>query len=365
VVDIVYIRIFDRKCDKNIIFIYRLCINGIMQLSLTQKKILELLSINCRFSNKDLGKAINISEDAVQYQINKLINKEKLARFIIQFDYHMLGYSQYHMWIKLRKPDVDMRPLMNMKELISINSSYGKYDLQIIALVKDTKELNLTLQKIETELPIQDMATSQFNSFYKPFTNIIPPISVYAKIPKNRKKRTYELSGRLYAEAEEGEAIKIDDIDKRIITELLKNPRITFKELSQKTKINHETIRYRINNYVKHRFIKNFGLLHDFERYGLYTTYFLLKLKNIDEPKFKEYLRQNENIFYSAKLTGTYNCIIYIVSSNPKQLGEQFRELSKILQESTIAMDLLFLEKLYRYVQFPEGLLDKTENNQE
>jgi len=330
-----------------------------MELSLTQKKILELLSINCRFSNKDIGKTISISEDAVQYQINKLINQEKLARFLIQFDYGLLGYSHYHIWVKLRKTDVDLQQLTNIKEIVSINSSYGKYDLQIIAVVKNAKELDQTIQKIETALSIQDMATSQFNSFYKPFTNIIPPISVHAKIPKNKKKRTYELSGRLYAEANEGDTIKIDDIDKKIIKELLKNPRMTFKEISQKTKINHETIRYRINCYVQHRFIKNFGLLHDFEKYDLYTTYFLLKLKNVDEPKFKEYLRQNENIFYSAKLTGAYNCIIYMVSSNPKELGEQFRELSSILQESIMAIDLLFLEKIQKYIQFPEGLLNE------
>ena len=48
-----------------------------MTLKLKQKRILELLSINCRFSNKDIGKAIGLSEDAVDYQINKLINEDK------------------------------------------------------------------------------------------------------------------------------------------------------------------------------------------------------------------------------------------------------------------------------------------------
>ena len=76
-----------------------------MKLNLKQKKILKLLSINCRFTNKDIAKSIGISEDAVAYQINKLINKEKLAKFNIQFFYPSLGYKDYHIWLRLKKEE--------------------------------------------------------------------------------------------------------------------------------------------------------------------------------------------------------------------------------------------------------------------
>lgn len=126
----------------------------------------------------------------------------------------------------------------------------------------------------------------------------------------------------------------------------------------KKTKLNHETVRYRINGYVNKKFIRNFGLLHDFRKYGLYTNYLLLKLRNVDMRRFEDYLQQNENIFYSAKLIGEYNCIIYITSKDPGEFGEQLKEIRNLLKDSIIDMDLLHLEKIHKYVQFPEELLE-------
>jgi len=112
-----------------------------MELVLKQKKLLKLLSINCRYANKDIGKAIGLSEDAVRYQINKLINEEKFADFNVQFNYHMLGYDSYHVWIKLKKRTKEnIMKLSKVKKVFSLNTSYGKYDLQLLFLAKTDME---------------------------------------------------------------------------------------------------------------------------------------------------------------------------------------------------------------------------------
>jgi len=325
-----------------------------MKLNLKQKKILELVSINCRFSNKDVAKAVRLSEDAVEYQIDKLVNKEKLANFNVQFHYLMLGYDSYHMWVKLEDPEkVDYDALKDMKELVSINSSFGRFDLQLIVLSKTKKELNEIIKKIKKFVAVRNYKLAKFLDLYKRFSNILPPFSVHSPIPKNKKNFVYELSGRTYAKPLEGD-IKIDAVDRKIIKELIKNPRASFQEISRKTRLNHETIRYRIRNYVKKRFITNFGLLHDFGKYGLYTAYFLFELKGVDKKRFSSYLEDNENVFYSAELDGEYNCIVYVVSSDPKEMGAQFRGILGILGKSVKKSELLILEKVHKYIQFPE-----------
>lgn len=326
-----------------------------MKLNLKQKKILKLLSINCRFSNKDIGKAVKISEDSVAYQIDKLINKEKLGRFNVTFYYPLLGYHHYHIWIKLKNLNANYEKLSKISSVISINSSFGKFDLQLIILTKTKKQLNETIKEIKNSISIQTLQISKFNSFYKRFTNILPPIDVNVRLPKNKKDYIYKLSDRVYAHPDKGTKIKLDNKDRKIIKELLQNPRASYLEISRKTGINHETIRYRIKNYVEKKFINNFGLLHDFKKYNLYTNYFLLNLKKHDEKKFRDFLMMNENIFYCAKLEGGYNCIVYIVSSNPHELGENFSNLMNVLSKSVKKIDLLFLNKIHKYVQFPEG----------
>ena len=328
-----------------------------MILNVRQKRILELLSINCRFSNKDVGKTVGLSEDAVDYQINKMINEENLAKFFVQFDYRFLGYSHYHIWIKLNELDFDFGELAKIDSIVSINSSYGKFDLQLVVLAKDKGSLSKLLRKIEEVLDIRDISIAEFESFYKKFTNVLSPINLGTNIPKNKKSKVYELNEKFHADADEIEEIYLDKIDKKIIKELLKNPRVKYSEISDKTGINHETIRYRVNNYIDKKFIKNFGLLHDFKKYGLYANYLLLKLKNVDERRFKNYLLSNNNIFYSAKLIGEYNCVLYITSKNPEEFGRQLKEVRQLLKGSIIEMDLIHLEEIYKYVQFPKAVL--------
>lgn len=326
-----------------------------MNLNLRQKKILELLSINCRFANKDIGKSIGLSEDSVAYQINKLVTEEKLARFNVQFNYHMLGYDSYHIWIKLSKKEKNLSNLAKIKNLIHINSSQGKFDLQLLVLAKSQRELKALLKQIRATTPIKELKIAKFQDIYKRFTNIIPSINVKSKIPTNKKNFVYRLNTKLYAETPLDEKIKLDIVDKKIIKSLLKKPRANYQELAEDTGLNHETIRYRIKKFVEKRFINNFGLIHDFKKYNLYTTYFLINFKGkYFEKKFKDYLATNTNIFYCAQLEGDYDCILYVLSDNPDKLGKIYDGILDALDNSIESMDLLFLDHIYKYIQFPE-----------
>ena len=328
-----------------------------MNLTLRQKQLLELLSINCRFSNRDIAKTLRCSEDAIDYQIKKLIKEEKLARFSIQFDYFMMGYRQYHLWLRLNNLEIPHKELESLPSIISVNDSYGRYDVQLVALVKQPEELQEIIESLKKIFDIADIGIAECTSYLKSFTNIIPPIMTNTKTPKNKKNPLYQLTAHAYSSERKISSIVLDTIDKKIISALLKNPRMKFSDLSEKTGINHETIRYRINGYVKNKFILNFGLLHDFQKYGLYTTYLLLNVKTFDKA-FLDYLQKEPNVFYGAKLTGAYSGIIYLVSHNPEELGEKLKGIRKALGDNLLSFDLIHMEKIYKYIQFPEKELD-------
>tara|TARA_Y100000310_G_C20625158_1_gene785439 strand:+ start:579 stop:1571 length:993 start_codon:yes stop_codon:yes gene_type:complete len=330
-----------------------------MKLNLRQKKILKLLSINCRFTNKDIAKSVGISEDTVAYQIDKLIHKEKLARYNIQFFFPLLGYEDYHIWLRL-KTDEDINKLLKVKQIHSINKSQGKYDLQLLVFSKTKKDFQKVLKEVKETVDIAEIKFSQFKGIIKSFSNVIPNLDVDLKIPENNKKFEYALNSQQYPLGDFFERFKIDEVDKKIISQLLKKPRATYQELSQLTELNHETIRYRIKNYVNEQLITNFGLIHDFKKYGLFANYFLIKRdkEKLKEKDFVEYLNSKTNIFYSPKLEGDYDLIIYVVSENPSELGEINNEIRKSLGDSIIEMDLLFVDEILKYEQFPQELLN-------
>ncbi len=329
-----------------------------MKLNLKQKKILKLLSINCRFTNKDIAKSIGISEDAVAYQINKLINKEKLAKFNIQFFYPSLGYKDYHIWLRLKKEE-NIEKLKDIKQIHSINKSQGKYDIQLLVFAKSQRDFLRTLREIKKIISVKEIKFSKFMGVAKSFSNIIPTIDVKVKIPENNRKFEYLLNSSQYSLGDFDKRIKIDETDKQIIEQILKKPRISFQELSQFIKINHETIRYRLRKYVNDKLITNFGLIHDFQKYGLFVNYFLIKSdeKKLNEKEFIKYLNSKINIFYCPVLEGDYNYIVYVISENPTELGEINTEIRRNLGDSIEELDLLFLGEILKYEQFPMDML--------
>lgn len=325
-----------------------------MDLNLKQKKLLKLLSINCRFSNKDIGKSIGLSEDTVKYQIENLINKQKLARFNVQFNHFLIGYKSYHMWIRLEhntKKELDK--LKGIKEVFSINSSFGKFDYQILFLAKSKKEYKDILNKITKKLKIKEYKLAKVVGEYKTFTNVIPPIDAKGQVPKNKKRFEYVLSSKQYSHGGYEQTLEIDSTDKKIIKSLLENPRASFQELEEKSKVNHETIRYRMKKYVSSKFIANFGLIHNFAKYGLYTVYVLLKVKKPNGEKIKEFLQKHNNVFYSAKLEGDFNILTYFLTENPRDLGKMYSEFIALFGNSLEKIELLIWNEIHKYIQFP------------
>lgn len=326
-----------------------------MELNLKQKKILKLLAINCRFSNKDIAKSVGVSEDTVKYQIDNLINNKKFGFFNTQFVHTNLGYTSYHHWIRVGSK-ISLERLKKIPHINSINSCYGKFNYQVLSYAKNKKQIKETIKEIKKLKPLE-YEYAEFIEQYKRHTNVISSISVSVKIPINKKKFEYALRDEMYALPKSVRSF-LDDVDKKIISVLLKNPRASFQEISHKTKINHETIRYRIKKYLNEGLINNFGLIHDYKKYGLFNAFVLFKSKSIDESRFIEYLKNQKNVYFSPKLLGSYNGLVYILAKNPKELGIIYDEVIEHLGVSVEKVDLLFWGDVLLYTQFPEGELD-------
>ncbi len=322
-----------------------------MKLNLKQKKILKLLAINCRFTIRDIAKSIGVSKDAVRYQINNLVNKRKLGFFNVQFVHPNLNYKSAHHWVKL-PVDFPLEKLKQIPHINSINSSYGKFNYQLLSFTKTKKQLIETKRAIKKLKPLIYKSAELVGQF-KRFTNLVPPIDVRVKIPSNRKKAEYFLNEEQYGEPNLDYKIKLDKKDKKIIFSLLKNPRATFQHISQETEINHETVKYRIKRYVQNHFINNFGLVPNLNKYGLYNAYLLFKLKHLNEKELSIYLNSKKNIYYSPKFEGDYGGMIYILSKTPDELGKIYNEISLLLDKNLIELDMIFWGEVHKYIQFP------------
>jgi len=325
--------------------------------TLTQKKILKLLAINSRFSNKDIAKSVGVSPDTVEYQIKLLTEKMKVCSLSTIFNHRALGYQEYHFLIRCK--DISNMPIDELKKLsfvTFINTCYGGYDIQIIVQVKSLDELN-TCKDIIFSLfknNIQDYFLVNSQRYYT-YSNILPAFDVDISVPKNRKNKIYSLANTDYIRPND-KSINLDDLDKKIIYALIKNSRESYLSMAKLFGVSRETIRYRVERFIDNDFINAFFIKPNYSAVGYFTNFLFIRFGAVDEAKLSQYFRDNKNIFFASRMIGSYNCIFYVLSKSPNELASILREFRILFKDSILDLLLLHYEKNYKEVQFPENI---------
>jgi len=302
-----------------------------MKLSLPQRRILELLSMNCRLTDTAIGKAVRLSEDTVSYHIKQLIDVRKLARFNVQYDYHRLGYTSYHVFASGQ--------IIDHPDIISINTGFGRYPLQYVFLAKNDMQKQKILAIIERAS--EEVIVCTLSSILRPFTDVIAPIRVDTTVPKTQK--SFFPVSRDYPSTKH-DTLVLSAKDKCLLQVLVEAPRASYQELSRKSGVNHETVRYRLRSMVEKGIISHFGLLHDFKKYGLYTIYVLCK-ERLDAAV----VRSIPQIFYAAALQGKYQTLAYLAVTDVEELHDALSQLGA-------RVDIIHLQNVHKYRQIPGNI---------
>lgn len=331
-------------------------------LSLNQKKILKLLAINARYSNKDIAKIVGISEDSVRYQINKLITDEKKGFFSVFFPFSHLGFYTHHYLIRLKNVELsNLEEICSIKEVFFINKSVGKYDLQLIICHRNDEELLKAKEKIDSILKdnIDESLLIKFFQTYK-WTNVLLGFNIDLNKPSLRKNPVYSLNKEDWHSntTVNWPEVKFNEGEKKTIKELLKNARASYSEIGKNTNQSYETIRQQIYKFVEKKYISSFSLMPNYAKFNLFTSYFLISLKNINREKIAKYVQSRDRIFYAAELIGKYNLIVYISSQKPADIHQEVFSLRKLLKDSVIDFELMSFDETLKSIQFPEVLLD-------
>jgi DNA-binding Lrp family transcriptional regulator len=194
-----------------------------MHLSATQRKLLKLLAMNSRFTNKDLARAIGVSADTVQYQLEKLL-QEKVISLAFHVDCRALGYEYFQCFIRTKGQKIDVARLRALPFITFIGRTIGRYDIEITILARSKKEYEERLRKALRIIgAVQEHMNGRFDGDFK-WTNIIEPFHVAVRLPSNRKNPLYSLA-KENVMGPRPARITLDGTDKRILFALTEKPR--------------------------------------------------------------------------------------------------------------------------------------------
>jgi len=127
----------------------------------------------------------------------------------------------------------------------------------------------------------------------------------------------------------------MDKKDTKILSELMKNSRISLTQLSKKVKLSREVINYRLKKLEKD-IIKQYSSQINIKAFNFQRTGCYIILQNSSstfETQFINFLQKHEFIAAISTNIGKYDIIFDIFFKNNKQLQETVLEIEEFLKE--------------------------------
>lgn len=123
--------------------------------------------------------------------------------------------------------------------------------------------------------------------------------------------------------------IKLDLVDKKILSELDKNCRIPNSILAKKVNKSREAVKYRIQQLIDKEIIKKFITSINPNKIGYHMYKVYMKLENIpqEREKFFNALKQNKDIYWMGISDGVFDCVLAIIAKNDIEYFEKINSL--------------------------------------
>ena len=240
--------------------------NKMEKLSLKDRKLLYWLDQNSRATNKELGKKVGLTEQAIGYKIKKLQEKGIIKNFVTFINTVGLGYTHYRVFLKLynlneENENAIINSLTQNQNIRWIASVSGKYDLSFSVLAKNPLEFLDIYQRIEKE-----------------HGKYIIEKNILVNVRSPGFSRNYLLGKQESKMMEYGvtnEVKEIDEIDKKILKSLSQNSRKNIIDIARETKTTVDIVKYRLRKMKEEGIITGFTIQMDLERMG-YEFYSIL-----------------------------------------------------------------------------------------
>lgn len=333
---------------------------------------MELMAQNCRFSNPSLGKALNLSKDAIAYRLKRLEREGYLNRYVLFIDARRLGFTRYHLLIRLESGIEDkekMREKMASHPYVMwFNSFIGRYDLQVIVDALDGFHLNtireeifrLCEHKVKEYIILTHLCDLEF-------TQLNPVLDLGTRIDK-RVDASFSgmLTTRKFPVGMQFKKSLLSPTDLDILKNLADDPRRSLTDIGKSCGKDWQTVKSHIARMIRDKIILNFGGIPNLSKLGFVTYYMLVRItQNTSLEVLRKPFHELRNIFYAGRMIGDYDMILYLNARNPRELYESIELFKRDIGEHIIQYDILLQDKVYHWRQFTAGIRSVLGRNRE
>lgn len=148
---------------------------------------------------------------------------------------------------------------------------------------------------------------------------------------------------------------EFDEIDKKILTALIKNARMSFMELGRNLNVSAGTIHVRVDKLKAMGVITGYHLEVNYQKLGLDVCCFIgIILKSAkNHEKVLQYLEQFNEVVEAYYTTGKYNLFVKVITKNNDCLYEFLVKKLQVIEEIQSTETLIsFKNPIKREINF-------------
>src|SRR3990167_2871052 len=143
--------------------------------------------------------------------------------------------------------------------------------------------------------------------------------------------------------------IKIDRIDRKILSAVERNARIPITILAKEARVSRAIAEYRLRQLEKKGIIRGYYCLLDPSKFGLTVWKLWVSLRpttRLERTQFFEYIEKHLRVWWYGECAGIYDAVICILAKNPHEFNAFFNALQdkygKIITDSAILINVSF-----------------------
>ena len=158
-----------------------------MMPDLKDKKILYELSKNCRLPTSQIAKRVGLSQQVVDYRMQRLIKNNMITDFIAEVNLEKLGFHRHILYLQLKNVNEQkereiLNYLIHHPFLTWITTSTGRWSIILDVIAKDLVHASHIVEEIkskyhhfldETKI-ISQLSYHYFHSKYYSFSDPFP-----------------------------------------------------------------------------------------------------------------------------------------------------------------------------------------------
>ena len=130
---------------------------------------------------------------------------------------------------------------------------------------------------------------------------------------------------------------ELDNIDKKIITMLQENARVSLKEIAEQVFLSSPAVSVRIDNLVESGYIQGFHAEINPMKLGYHIKAFInLEVSPVDKQDFYPYIKKCKNVVECNCVTGDYSMLLEVLFPSTDELDQFIGELQKYGRTKTL-----------------------------